>query len=811
MSFKPSYTLNKTNNLIELLKKEAQKKLNIKNTNENLKEMKSSSGYFSSDKEEYESESYEDDENTNSDKNLYLITNAKKINDKNKKENINKEYYRVNRLDKIKFMIFDFEQEMVIEKGDPKENKSEIENILINYKLKKSIFTDKDGNDPSIKIEKLLSKYLNNDKQNDKIIRINSIKQNQNTQKLQKKKIIFKKIESELKKQEKEKSIVIYTIVCFFFNIILLAMGGFSLYIILSRLTNFKGNINLILYAALIRHYINLGIYHTRMYTVAIANSSGLIYQNEDTINNRTKYLENLYNNIYSDFSTGSKYLEEVISINYKLNENNEMKLYHQKHNNIIIDDQNNIKNISLSYIVGISEIYSHFYYMITNLNNLKYNSVECINFIHNALNNGGISINEIINVYIDEIKYKKNNHIKLFYIIISIFFILLVIIYFIVSINYRYIISRRDTYLSIFFQINISFIKDSIIKCEKFLNRINRDDLIYNKNKNKDVSNNSATVSNFDNNSSKNEEYPKDIKNSNNQIKDKKNILKKKRNINLIIYFILFLLIVYLFLIIPLILFNEYISIFEIMGLYMYRMLHFHTNIIKIYNSYNEYLYYDKSTVENMPVLEFMEKTMNNTYDIFVSYISYLLENADKIPGLNEKLLQIQKDKLCNLDDLCDHYISTITSLGYFIVAFFFINEINTKINHINILYETKFKESWDNDIEKRMITLFNYIHYDLDYMFNHVILYYVEDELTATANKFFENINSENNHYIIIYTVFMILVILLFFFYWNPFIIDIQDQIYKAKLALKIIPMEILESQTNIKSLFGVSGINE
>ena len=38
--------------------------------------MKSSSGYCSSDKEEYESESYEDDENTNSDKNLYLITNT---------------------------------------------------------------------------------------------------------------------------------------------------------------------------------------------------------------------------------------------------------------------------------------------------------------------------------------------------------------------------------------------------------------------------------------------------------------------------------------------------------------------------------------------------------------------------------------------------------------------------------------------------------------------------------------------------------------------------------------------------------------
>ena len=52
-------------------------------------------------------------------------------------------------------MIFDFEQEMVVEKTEKqKEAKSEVENILLNYKLKIPNELDKDSNDPSLKIKK---------------------------------------------------------------------------------------------------------------------------------------------------------------------------------------------------------------------------------------------------------------------------------------------------------------------------------------------------------------------------------------------------------------------------------------------------------------------------------------------------------------------------------------------------------------------------------------------------------------------------------------------------------------------------------
>ena len=695
--------------------------------------------------------------------------------------------------------------------GDPKDNKSEIENILINYKLKLPTVMDKDTNDPSLKIKKLLLKYSKNDIHSDKIIRLNSISENQNVQQSKKQKEIFKKLESKLKKKEKEKSIVLYSIICFVFNLVIFCMGAFSLYFILSELNNFKGNINLVLYSSMMRHYTNLGIYHTRMFTLAKINISGIIYENEETIKNRTKYLENLNNHLDKDFSNGSKLLGEIIGINYKLSKNNEMKLYNKISKNIIIDGESNFKNVSSSYMVGMSQIYSHFYYMLLNIDKLEYDSAESLNFVYNALNSGGIGLNEIIDVYIDEITYKKNYHFNLFYIILSTYFILLVIIYFIIRINYKYILNRRDSYILTFFQINLSVIKDSVLRCEKFLNRLNQNELISNKDKNKEINDNSASISNFDNNFSINEQSKKYLNKSNNQIGSKKNILKKKMNINLIIYFILFLLIVYIYLLIPLITLNKYISLFEMMGLYMYRMLNFHNNLIKIYNSFNEYLFFEASTIENIPVLDFIEKSSNNLYDTFSEEINYQLDNADKIPGLKEILLKIQKEKLCNLNNYCEYYIDIATSLGYLNFVYFFVGEINTKINYIKILSEKFSKQLWGNNIEKRMIILFNSLHYDIDYMFNYGALYYIESELTLTSEKFFKIINSKYKNYIIVYTVFMICIILLYFFYWTPFIKDIQDQIYKAKLALNIIPIEILESQTNIKSLFGISDIND
>ena len=190
------------------------------------------------------------------------------------KEDIYKEYYRVSGLNKIKFMIYNFEQEMIVEMDNQKkENKSEVENIIINYKLKLPTVIDKDGNDPSIKVNKLLLKYSNKDIPKEKLIRVNSSSsQTQDEQKLNKQKESCRKLKTELNKKDKEALIIIFFILCFFLNFILVGTEGFSLYFILSKLYSFRQNISLIVYASLLRYYTNLGIYHARKYTVTKIN-----------------------------------------------------------------------------------------------------------------------------------------------------------------------------------------------------------------------------------------------------------------------------------------------------------------------------------------------------------------------------------------------------------------------------------------------------------------------------------------------------------------------------------------------------------
>ena len=818
MSYRPSYNISKTNSFNNILKEEATKKINqfkqLTAQNQNAKAKNNDSSFYSSSEEK---ESYENEENSSSltisdsKKKLPKKTIEKKKEKKSIKEDLDKEYYRVSGLSKIKFMIFDFEQEMVIEKEGQKENKSEVENILINHKLKLPTVMDKDGNDPSVKVNKLLLKYSNKDLTKDKLIRINSTSQIQNAKKIKKQKESCKRLETELNKKDKEISIILYQILCFFLNLVLLGMGGFSLYFVVSQLKAFKNNLLLIIYASLLRHYTNLGIYHTRMYIITKIDIPQVNYTNFKYVQNKTEYLDDLLNKLNNDYFSGAEYLEKMIAMDVSLSEENEKKLYLTAYNNTIINNNYLLRNVSVSHMVGIAEIYSHFYYLLINIKNIEYNSPEVLNFIINALNNAGIGMNEIIDVYIDEIKNKKKHHTTITYIMILVYLVILIIIFFVIRINYVHIIIKRDNYISTFYQINLSFINTSILKCEKFLNRLNPNELITNKDANKDALDNSVSISDFDDNLLSNESMKKSINNKPNAGKMRKCELKTKTNVKLILTFMSFLLVIYLYLMIPLIEFDNYISKFKIMANYMQHMLHFHNNIINIFNSFNEYLFYSLSTVENIPTLEFLEKTINNTFDTIVKDINYQANYAEEIPGLNDIFLKIQKEKLCSTN-ICEPYIETITSLGYFNFVTFWIIEVKNKLNYANALEGSRrYKELWKNNQELRLLSLFNTLHFDIDYMFNFVILHYVELEISITVEKIFENINSRNNMYITVFTVFMIFIVILYFFYWNPFITETQDQIYKTKLTLNIIPVEILESQTNIKMLLGISDLNE
>jgi len=809
-TFRPSYTLITAEEFSEILKAEAQKKVNLIQKDEKPK-IEDSSNYSSNE----ENESNESEENSKIFSGSEKSISKKAIEKKKKEENIKRDvdYYHVNGLNKIKLMIFDFDQEMVIENEGQKDNKSEVEIILTNYKLKLSNSLDKDSNNPSTKINKFLLKYSSKKIIKDKIVQNDSISQIQNTEKIKKQKKLYAQIISKLNKDEQTKSIILYGIICLLFNIMFLGIGAFSLYFIRSKLEEFKGNLSILVYASLLRHYTNLGVYHTRMYILTKINETEGTYKNYnnyDIEKNRTKYTEDLYKKLENDFFLGSQYLEKVISIDFKLNENNKNKLYSKSLNNVLMGSDFSQRNISSSYMVGISQIYSHFYYLIANIEQFDYNSPEVLNFILNVLNNGDIILKEIIEIYINEIELKKNNHVKLSYIILIIYFLLLTLIFIFIYINYTHILNKRDNYISTFYQINLSFIRTSIFKCEKFLNQINQNESTKNFTKKKEETDNTMSVSNFDNNNLlSNDQIDKNAENKIYQIKIRKGKTKKKRNKHLVIIIICFLLAIYLYMLIPLLEFNKYISKFEIMALYMHHMLHYHNNIISVYNAFNEYLFYENSTVENIPVSDFIEKTIGDTFNTLTEDLSYLGTNSSQIPGLYDVFIKVQQEQLCK-NYLCDPYIETLTSLGFFSFIAFMTVEIKVKVNYIKILTQANSKYLWYTNQEERRLMLFNNIHNDLDVMFNFVALHYIENEITLTMEKILENINSRNIIYIAIYVVFFIIIIGIYIFFWNPFVTETQSQILNVKEVLKIIPVEILESQTNIKNLLGISDLS-
>ena len=74
--------------------------------------------------------------------------------------------------------------------------------------------------------------------------------------------------------------------------------------------------------------------------------------------------------------------------------------------------------------------------------------------------------------------------------------------------------------------------------KCEKFLNRLNPNELITNKEDNKNDFDNSVSLSNFDDNVLSNEQMKKNGNNNPNQIKLRKGEIKKEKKQKFTHYF---------------------------------------------------------------------------------------------------------------------------------------------------------------------------------------------------------------------------------------------------------------------------------
>jgi hypothetical protein len=224
------------------------------------------------------------------------INNNLNINEKKpKEENIDNQYYKVS-IAKIKFMIYDFNQEMVIN-SNKIEKKSQLEIIIEKFKIKNKINISEDLEFQNISFEKFKdskNKNYHNEKSINKKIITKKISENQNL--LSKEKEFEKEISFALSRQDEQKSIKTFYKISLLFIIVILGMSIGEIYFIIYHYKKLKENLSLIILSTNLKYYTNYGIYYIReitLFNIVNKITNGIyIVPDEDPVNYKNNIIE---------------------------------------------------------------------------------------------------------------------------------------------------------------------------------------------------------------------------------------------------------------------------------------------------------------------------------------------------------------------------------------------------------------------------------------------------------------------------------------------------------------------------------------
>ena len=100
---------------------------------------------------------------------------------------------------------------------------------------------------------------------------------------------------------------------------------------------------------------------------------------------------------------------------------------------------------------------------------------------------------------------------------------------------------------------------------------------------------------------------------------------------------------------------------------------------------------------------------------------------------------------------------------------------------------------------------------HSRLNIIFLNIILQYIDKERNITMYAVENFVTNEHIKYVILMIIYIFIYLLTLFFYWFPMIRRMNNEIYKTKNMLSIIPVQILASHPNIKELLNISINND
>ena len=742
-----------------------------------------------------------------------------------------KSYYKVNMdiMKKVHFLVFDFYKEVFVEKKDFRKL-SKVDSVIMDIKKNKISSFGKDEKYPHFVFEN------HNIMKGDEFDKKKNERKETKLRTMNEEKTLEKKIKYSISNEKDEASIVkikLYSI-AFLLILMILMIIYYTFYI--RNYSSIKKILALIKNVVKLKYCNRMAVFYVGESTLLNFNANkikGGVFSNfPDKKENKNKYIQLMRDKIKETFLESELCFEEILSTKISFSKDTNKFLQEKLYETYYIYNNGKIESLISDIFTTLMQYNGAFYNLAFSPLPLEQNHTDILNFLHNSFNNYAVGINTLISTYSKEIDYiSKSTY--LFLIMSLVIFLLIYIINYIIIIHY-YIAgnNKRTSYLEVFYELNEHVLKILISNCESLFKKVkqseakgdsdesseeNLDKKIYFAFKEKQTKRNSLFH--------KNE----------NLIKLKPQQKLPKHIKHFIKTFGFCLLITFLYFIYNGISCIKLVENAKFISKYLDKSQQFQTILIELFVVYRQYIFDDSIAIYNMMPFDYLSKTLINTFSTISSDIIFIKDFSKKYLSKGE-INDLLTQSFCKYNftgrydtyDECEKELFFLLNKDFTLIASNFLESLRKNKYILKYLLSTGKivgslndynQDLWlkderipligKNNTENYIFRLDLYnddtVHAYLDLIFVNILLPYIDINRKYVIP--FISLDG-SDYYLRLTTAFYVLIVFVIFCLYLLLEIRFLDKhIYRTKNLLRLIPLNILMSLGNIKSLLDLN----
>lgn len=660
--------------------------------------------------------------------------------------------------------------------------------------------------------------------------------------------IKIKEIQRALSSKEKQKSIIN---LCIFSFLIFFLIIGSS---IMSILINFHLRNETFVFYSLIRSTIRL--YKNILLEINYVREMLIIdspYYNNFYDKDIDAYFKNYSDQCYEYYLDTSYILNNITTSLNVLNEKQKSLISEKKMKLYIIDpiESKYLNKRPKLYYLLVYSAYNELNSALYHISQLKREDIYTYEdniyfFIKNGMSNLLLCSEEQMQILTNEFySVVRKGHIEIIICLVALI-VAYVGCFFIFKYFHEKVEERKQSYLSVFYEIGGQFIILSLTKCEKFSQKLQiQEETMVGQGEKISADSSSVDESFIDNDIQTSPIIKQSKENKiNTIIKDKNNKGSSFSQIKIVGLIIFFVLLVWQYA--SYIFYYERISLYKNCIHYEYFITDYTSSFIFPFIAVREFIYDPTKTFYNTPASHYIDNTLEKFYVELSNITDYQDKYINYFPSSYSTYINyLYSEEICEfitnfINEYPDNGFKDCEDFFYGTSNYGFLSLLTSYIEEIRLLRDQvkeyitlsenkgyKYNESFLNDPDGYYQTLIydNYTDVIEDYkalnpvnslnstlhkttiiVFRFIISKVIILSLDMMFNTFDGMILSTTRVSLIINITFMFIVTIGFCMIWLPFIMKENETIFKTKNMLSIIPNEILINLPHINIMLGV-----